>query len=300
MPEYFGKYTQSEVTNTRRIINTPDDFAKNNLFYVQEAGYLQSLKPHESRRRGLDSYLFIVIMSGSGHVMYNGELRRVSAPCCVFLDCRREYSHISSENDPWELMWIHFNGPHAGFYYEYLTERHGNIFHVPDTASISDAIRHIIELNEVRTPDSPLITSRIITDLLTDAIASYSPDRENDSRPANAKLSAIMGYIDEHFTEKLSLDDIASRFYISKYYLSHAFKKEFKITVIQYILMKRISLAKEKLRYTSDSIETIAGECGLGDASYFNRIFKKTEGVTASRYRSAWKGKSRSDTRQLQ
>ena len=292
MPTYFEKYTNSEVTSTRRIITTPDDFARRNFFYVQEAGYLQSLKPHESRRRGLDSYLFIIILSGQGTVQYNGVSHSVKAPDCILLDCHSEYSHKSSEEEPWELMWIHFNGPHAGYYYEYFSERHDNIFRIPDTASVTESIKQIIALNETHTADSALITSRIITDLLTTAITSGSAQKENGSQPVTAKLNAVISYIDEHFTEKLSLDELSSGFYISKFYLSHAFKKEYKMTIMQYIMMKRISLAKEKLRYSSDSIEEIAASCGITDASYFNKVFRKAEGMTASQYRSTWKGRA--------
>lgn len=291
MPVYFEKYTKSEVTNTRRIINTPDDIARRNLFYVQEAGYLQSLKPHESRRRGLDSYLFMIILSGSGIVRYNNESHTVNAPDCVLLDCRSEYSHISSADDPWELMWIHFNGPHAAFYYEYFAGRHDNIFRLPDASHVSDSIRKIIELHEAHTADFALITSFIITELLTGAVTACGMEKENDSASVNAKLNAVISYIDGHFTEKLSLDDIASKFYISKYYLSHTFKKKYNTGIMQYVLMKRISLAKEMLRYSGDSIESVAAKCGISDASYFNKVFKKTEGITASQYRSTWNGK---------
>ena len=54
---FFEKYKTSEVTNTRRVINTPSAFTREHFFYIQEAGYLKSLKPHMSRRSGLQSYL---------------------------------------------------------------------------------------------------------------------------------------------------------------------------------------------------------------------------------------------------
>ena len=52
---FFEKYKTSEVTNTRRVINTPSAFTREHFFYIQEAGYLKSLKPHMSRRSGLQS-----------------------------------------------------------------------------------------------------------------------------------------------------------------------------------------------------------------------------------------------------
>ena len=63
---FFEKYKTSEVTNTRRVINTPSAFTREHFFYIQEAGYLKSLKPHMSRRSGLQSYLFLIVLSGSG------------------------------------------------------------------------------------------------------------------------------------------------------------------------------------------------------------------------------------------
>ena len=89
-------------------------------------------------------------------------------------------------------------------------------------------------------------------------------------------------------TENISLDQLAEQFFISKYYLSREFKKEFGTTVIQYVLAKRINNAKELLRYSNSSIEEIAHLCGIDDASYFNKVFRKMEGCTASEYRKRW------------
>ena len=100
--------------------------------------------------------------------------------------------------------------------------------------------------------------------------------------------SLILRYLNEHYTENISLDQLADQFYISKYYLSREFKKEFGTTIIQYLLTKKITNAKELLRYSNDSIETIAQHCGIDDASYFNKVFKKIEGCTASEYRRRW------------
>ena len=290
MATFFEKYTKSEVTNTRRVITTPDDYAKRNMFYAQEAGYLQSLKSHESRRRGLDSYLFMIILSGSGVIRYNGETHDVHSGDCILIDCHGEYSHMSSDSDPWELMWVHYNGPLAGYYYRYFAERKSCVFRLNDTSAATDRILRLIELGETHTADSAIMVTRIITDLLTDSITQGVSAKENDSSFVAAKLAAVISYIDNHYTEKLSLDDLASMFFISKYYLSHAFKKEYKMTIVQYILTRRISAAKEKLRFSDSSIEEIASECGIADASYFNKVFRRIEGMTASQYRSMWKG----------
>lgn len=302
---FFEKYKTSEVTNTRRVINTPSAFTRENFFYIQEAGYLKSLKPHMSRRSGLKSYLFLVVLSGSGKVAYrdtskhmakdsnaahgNTHIRSVSAQAgdCFFLDCEGEYTHISSEDDPWELMWIHFYGPQASAYYAYFREQQNWNFHTNQLAELTTAIQSVIRFHEEPTDDTDLLTAQQIVNILTLICTDNSTNDSTDSA-LSGKLKSVLHYLDEHFTEDISLDSLAEQFFISKYYLSREFKKEYGTTIIQYVLAKKITNAKELLRYSNSSIEEIARLCGIDDASYFNKVFKKMEGCTASEYRKRW------------
>ena len=289
----FEKYKTSEVTNTRRVINTPTAFTRENFFYIQEAGYLKSLKPHLSRRSGLNSSLFLIVLSGSGEVSYaktaSSSLTTVPAQTgdCFFLDCRNEYTHISSEDDPWELLWIHFYGPQANAYYTYFTEQHEWHFRSSHLAELTSAISSVIHFHEEKTDDTDLLTAQQIVNILT-LICTESDEEGHVTSALGDKLKSVLHYLDEHYTEDISLDGLAEQFYISKYYLSREFKKEFGTTIIQYILAKKITNAKELLRYSNASIEDIAQLCGIDDASYFNKVFKKIEGCTASEYRKQW------------
>lgn len=302
---FFEKYKTSEVTNTRRVINTPSPFTKENFFYIQEAGYLKSLKPHLSRRDGLDSFLFLIVLSGSGTVSYrrpspptdesrnreHASLRLASVHAvsgdCFFLDCMGEYTHISSEEDPWELLWIHFNGPQATAYYRYFAEQHDWHFRSSHLSELTAAVQSVITLQEEKNDDTDLLCAQQIMNILT-TICTDSPDHNTIDSALSEKLKRIASYLDEHYTENISLDLLAEHFFISKYYLSREFKKEFGTTIIQYILAKKITNAKELLRYSNASIEDIAQLCGIDDASYFNKVFKKMEGCTASEYRRRW------------
>lgn len=303
---FFEKYKTSEVTNTRRVINTPAPFTRANFFYIQEAGYLKSLKPHMSRRSGLQSYLFLIVLSGSGEVAYRdtskptaGESTLKSgsqtglvafsakAGDCFFLDCAGEYTHISSEDDPWELLWIHFYGPQANAYYTYFREQQNWHFHTSHLTELTAAIQSVIRFHEEPTDDTDLLSAQQIVNILT-LICTETSENGNTDSALSDKLKNILHYLDEHYTEDISLDMLAEQFYISKYYLSREFKKEYGTTIIQYVLTKKITNAKELLRYSNSSIEEIARLCGIDDASYFNKVFKKMEGCTASEYRKRW------------
>lgn len=101
------------------------------------------------------------------------------------------------------------------------------------------------------------------------------------------RVLGIMNYVDEHLTETLSLDSIATAMSLDKYYISHLFKAETQSSVFQYILVKRISLAKEMLAKGHTVTETCQ-LAGFNDYSNFIRSFRKITGFTPGQYRKSF------------
>ena len=66
-------FLSRDIVESDRIIYTPSDFARTNLFHLQETGSLCAKKSHTSFREGLDSYLFFLVEEGSGYLTYCGE-----------------------------------------------------------------------------------------------------------------------------------------------------------------------------------------------------------------------------------
>ena len=117
---------------------------------------------------------------------------------------------------------------------------------------------------------------------------SWHPENTAKSVSRRRDLQNMKDYIDLHFSEKLTLDSLAEAFYINKYYLTRVFREQFGITVNSYILQVRITRAKQLLRFSDLSIEKISQECGMNDANYFARMFKKIEGISPGEYRKRW------------
>lgn len=95
----------------------------------------------------------------------------------------------------------------------------------------------------------------------------------------------IEQYILEHIGEKLYVEDICKKFFLSKNALYHLFETEFESTIGKYVLNKRIQLSLEALRDTSKPITAVAAELGFSDYNYFIRVFKKQMGITPLQYR---------------
>ena len=83
----------------------------------------------------------------------------------------------------------------------------------------------------------------------------------------------ILGYINDHYSENLTLDDLANRFFISKYHLSREFQRLVGSSVHRYIVQKRLVMAKQMLSEGTPSSE-VYQHCGFGDYSNFYRAFK--------------------------
>ena len=133
---------QSSSVTSSRILYTPSTFARTSLLHLQEVGSLQSIHQHTSTRTNLTSFLCFVVLSGTGSLTYEGMTYELSAGDCVFIDCRKAYSHSTSDN-LWSLQWCHFYAPFLPAVYEKYKERGGHpVFHpddlIPFTSLLTD------------------------------------------------------------------------------------------------------------------------------------------------------------------
>lgn len=99
----------------------------------------------------------------------------------------------------------------------------------------------------------------------------------NEQKPS--LISEVLEYIGKHYGEKMSLDSIAAQFYVSKYYLSHEFKKETGTSLYRYLTLKRLAAARQMLVSGSTPGDACA-ECGFGDYTVFYKAFKAEYGVS--------------------
>lgn len=99
----------------------------------------------------------------------------------------------------------------------------------------------------------------------------------------NEKISNIIGHINLHLSEELTLEDLSAKFYISKYHLLREFKKNTGYTIHQYIQKKRLIMARMLLKENIKVTEVVI-KCGFGDYSNFIRSFKREYGVSPKKY----------------
>ena len=258
-------------SKSNRIISTPSQYAKEHYLYVQEVGTLQSLEPHVSRRQNLSSYLFFLVLDGNGTVSYEGRTYSIAAGDCVWLDCTKPYSHESSADAPWSLMWVHFNGKNAASYYEAFKQQNNFfLFRPRNLVLFTDALSQLYRTQQENPSLVELLSNKYITDVITLCFTESRTEHSGEySIPE--KLEQVHSYLGEHYGEKI-----------------REYRKTFGSTLSDDLTAKRISHAKSMLRFSDGSVESIAQSCGFQNAGYFIKVFKKSEGMTPLEYRRKW------------
>lgn len=98
----------------------------------------------------------------------------------------------------------------------------------------------------------------------------------------------IRRFLDEHYTEPLTLTEIAAAFDCSESYVSHAFKRFAGYSPIQYAIRRRVGLAQTLLTSTDDTVTRIAASVGYDNPNYFTTIFTKIVGMSPLRYKKQY------------
>lgn len=115
-------------------------------------------------------------------------------------------------------------------------------------------------------------------------VQSYERMLDHSQNP----IFQVVQFIRSHYTEHLSIPDIARQFGFSERQLERRFDDTFRISPSQYLIRLRVLIASDQLKYSNESIARIAIDCGFYDHSNFIRHFKRTLGVTPLAYRKRY------------
>lgn len=108
------------------------------------------------------------------------------------------------------------------------------------------------------------------------------------SLPDNAsrKMEYLLEYMEQHYSEALSLEEAAGIIDLSKYYFTRIFRQYTGQTFLDYLTRLRINASKEMLKNTAIPMSRISKSCGYASVSSFNRSFRRLCGCTPSEYRN--------------
>lgn len=251
-------------------------------FYPICIGYFQYEPGYKISRKNYDSFLVMCITKGSCQIEASGQKFIAKAGTCVLIDCYEPHAYGSDTK--WEASWMHFDGPIARNFYGEITANQGNVLIPNSVQNVKYMLKRICDLFRNALPIDEAEVSNYIIFILNDLLASR---KENKNVLSHSLLMAeCLAYINEHFRESISLEDLSRRVNLSLYHFIRIFTKETGVTPHQYIINIRLTAAKFLLKSQECSIKEIAFSTGFNSESSFCSTFKKWEKVTPSEYRN--------------
>lgn len=237
---------------------------------------------------GIHPYLIEVTLGGQGLLEYAGETYVIKAGEFCFIDCMVDhFFRTDPEADNWHRLWIYVAGPCIDQYFKAFLNSNGMKCRaqLSSERTIEESIRGIHELyaNGNLDINTDLRAAAMIMQLLSECVAAASNIASGKQFPDVVRL--IKEYVQLHYSERITLEMLAERFAMDKYYLQKLFTQHASVSPNEYLISTRMQKAKELLCGTFTPVSEVAEMVGIDNTSYFIKQFKRREGVTPAKYR---------------
>ena len=230
---------------------------------------------------------FMYIVNGEGMLHLEGESRPLNEGDMVIICPSTHHTETSQTKNC--LEYYIFAIENITFNEE---DRDNGIFMI----NISDADERKALLSRFKRAETELANQLphyevLVQSLINETLVSIlrkieAKDVKLEGKDVPSECAFVQRYIDMHFSEKITLDEIARKTFFSKFYIIHSFKKQYNITPIQYLLDKRLSEAATLLQTTNLSVTDITISVGFSSASQLAKAFKEKYGATPQQYRT--------------
>ncbi len=228
---------------------------------------------------------------GIGEFTFREECQAVGGDDMVIVNAGVEHTENSSTSNPLEYIVLGVDGLDFQF-----GEESGTPHRIINCRNIRGDIRFCLELmlREVQTKEGQYEqVCQHLLQVLFIHLMRHTALNINvlPGLGGSQECAAVRRHIEERYYDDLSLDVLAEIAHINKYYLVHAFRKEYGITPINYLIERRIREGKYLLENTNHSLAHISQILGFSSPSYFSQSFRKLAGQSPMEYRKAARGR---------
>lgn len=227
--------------------------------------------------------LFLII-GGRGGFLVNGLEYPVGPNDLVILNPYAEHTEVSSDHAPLEYMVLGVRG------IRFVNEEDGKMPFIIQMPQAAERIRQYVELLLTEAQRKHPGYGAICGNLLNVILLHILGIKNVDIAPAAAErirleCAALKSYIDDNFSQPLTLEDLAKAAHQNKYYVAHGFKEAFGISPMRYLARRRVEEAGFLLRETDYPIARISSMVGFSSMSVFSQTFKRITNHSPNAYR---------------
>ena len=236
--------------------------------------------------------LFYVV-DGKGEFNIQGQRFPVKPNDFVIINPQVEHTELSSPDEPLEYIVLGI----LGLSFSNLTPvseggHPFSFFNLRDEQK--DILRYLNAMVQEATSQQmsyELVCHNLLEILLIKILRHQHFDLEvGKQSKATKDISFIKHYLETYYHESIQLEDLASMTHLSRFYISHSFKKEIGMSPMEYLIDIRIKESKILLRTTNYSISQVADIVGFTTPTYFSKQFRKSTGISPTDYREQFQG----------
>lgn len=236
------------------------------------------------------------ITDGSGYLQVDDQSVPIDKNDMIIVNSNVEHTEISSETRPLEYIVMGVDGLEA-ISSDDAGNVDGNGYSVIHFQTDGDQLlfylRCLLAEIEGKQPGYNTVCQDLLEVVLmllmrrSQFTVTFVPTVHKSSK----ECAVVRRYIESHFKENLTLDELAALAHVSKYYLSHAFSREYGTSPINYLLSCRIQESIYLLSETRMSLSQISSTLGFSSPSYFSQSFRRIQGMSPMEYRKQCKNK---------
>ena len=229
------------------------------------------------------------IIGGKGQFLINDQLYPVNTNHLVIINPNVIHTEVSLNAQPLEYIVLGVDGIELS-----ISGTSNGQFCILDhfeSLDMASCLRNILREMEMKQPGYEDVCQAFMEILIIRLMRStgLSLPSETSAVSTNRQCAAVRRYIDLHFKEALTLEQLAEEGHMNKFYLSHAFKREYGVSPINYMISRRIEESKYLLAETDLSLSQIAQLLGFSSLSYFSQVFHRTQSISPKEYRQSQK-----------
>ena len=230
------------------------------------------------------------IVSGRGQFLIQNQVFPVGANNLVIINPNVAHTEDSLNAQPLEYIVLGIEGIELA-----TTENSNGQFCILDhleSVEFSSCLRNILREMELKNTGYEDICQAYMEILIIRLMRTTSLSVQSGPQTVsgNRQCAFVRRYIDLHFKEPLTLEQLSGEAHMNKYYLSHAFKQEYGVSPINYMISRRIEESKYLLAETDLSLSHIAQLLGFSSLSYFSQVFRRTQDISPMEYRQSTRG----------
>ena len=281
----FNSIRKQEITEFHGLENevtfSPHSAVENRPLRVSKFGITYPNSSYYIKRDPAPCFIVEYIVSGHGYLEINGEKHKLNPGDSYIIHPGDFCTYYADKNDPYKKYWLNFS---ADFFFTEMLKAYKIDDRVFRDMDLSGFFDELFKLEELSDSNDDLFIP--VSKLIFGAIMEIALHKENDAAATGNDLAyKVRNVLYRSISTRITIDDVAKKFYRSKNDINRQFKKQYNTTPHNFLLELRITKAKNMLVNSRKTIAEIANLLCFSSEFHFSNTFKKKVGISPSEFR---------------